>query len=75
MSDDDERAHQARLRKFSGLGYSAIYELWRNHCGIVFSTVTAPISHALHDDRGAGVIEPLILPRGYSHLAPLVGVA
>jgi hypothetical protein len=75
VSDDDERAHRARLRKFSGLGFSVIYGLWRVHGDIVFSTVSAPISHALHDDRGAGVIEPLVLPHAYSHLAPLVGVA
>lgn len=52
-----------------------IYGLWRVHGEIVFSTVSAPISHALHDDRGAGVIEPLVLPHAYSHSAPLVGVA
>lgn len=75
MSDHDERAHRARLRKFSDLGFSVIYGLWRVHGEIVFSTVSAPISHALHDDRGAGVIEPLVLPHAYSHSAPLVGVA
>lgn len=52
-----------------------IYGLWRVHGDMVFSAVSAPISRALHDDRGAGVIEPLVLPHAYSHLAPLVGVA
>ncbi len=74
VPDEDERAHRARLRKFSGIGFSAMFTLWRTHGDIVFKTVSAPVSDALHDDRGAGVIEPLILPHAYSHLAPLVGV-
>ena len=75
VSDADDRAHRARLRRFSGIGFSAVYTLWRAHGEVVFSTVTAPLAHALLDDGGAGVIEPLVLPHAYSHLAPLVGVA
>jgi hypothetical protein len=39
----------------------------------VFPTVAAQVGDALF--REAGVIEPLVLPHAYSHLAPLVGVA
>ena len=37
------------------------------------ATVAAQVGDALF--REAGVIEPLVLPHAYSHLAPLVGVA
>lgn len=73
VPDDDERAHRARLRRFSGIGFSAIYGLWRAHGESVFSTVTGPVGHAVYG--GSGLIEPLVLPHAYSHLAPLVGVA
>ena len=73
MSDDDERAHRARLRRFSGLGFSALYPLWVAKGDDVFPTVAAQVGDALF--REAGVIEPLVLPHAYSHLAPLVGVA
>ena len=39
----------------------------------VFPTVAAQVGDALF--REVGVIEPLVLPHAYSHLAPLVGVA
>ena len=73
VSDDDERAHRARLRRFSGLGFSALYPLWVAKGDDVFPTVAAQVGDALF--REAGVIEPLVLPHAYSHLAPLVGVA
>ena len=73
VSDDDERAHRARLRRFSGLGFSALYPLWVAQGDDVFPTVAARVGDALF--REAGVIEPLVLPHAYSHLAPLVGVA
>jgi hypothetical protein len=73
VSDDDERARRARLRRFSGLGLSALYPLWVAHGDDVFPTIAARVGDALF--REAGVIEPLVLPHAYSHLAPLVGVA
>ena len=73
MSDDDERAHRARLRRFSGLGFSALYPLWVAQGDDVFPSVAARVGDALFCE--AGVIEPLVLPHAYSHLAPLVGVA
>ena len=73
VSDDDERTHRARLRRFSGLGFSALYPLWVAHGDDVFPTVAARVGDALF--REAGVIEPFVLPHAYSHLAPLVGVA
>jgi hypothetical protein len=73
VSDDDERAHRARLRRFSGLGFSALYALWVARGDDMFPTVAAQVGDALF--REAGIIEPLVLPHAYSHLAPLVGVA
>lgn len=73
LLDDDERAYRARLRRFSGVGFSALYTLWLAHGDEVFTRVSAPISHALA--AGDATIEPLVLPHAYSHLAPLVGVA
>ena len=73
VSDDDERAHWARLRRFSGLGCSALYPLWVAKGDDVFPSVAAWVGDALF--REAGVIEPLVLPHAYSRLAPLLGVA
>lgn len=73
ISDDDERAGRARLRRFSGLGFSALYPLWVKYGDDVFPTVAARVGDALF--REAGDIEPLVLPHAYSHLSPLVGVA
>lgn len=72
VSNDDDRAHRARLRRFSGVGFSALYPLWVTKGEDVFATVAAQVGDALF--REAGVIEPLVLPHAYSHLAPLVGV-
>jgi hypothetical protein len=72
-SDDDERAHRARLRRFSGLGFSALYQLWVAQGNDDFPTVAARVGDALF--RETGTIEPLVLPHAYSHLAPLVGLA
>jgi hypothetical protein len=41
VSDDDERAHRAGLRRFSGLGFSALYPLWAAHGDDVFPSVAA----------------------------------
>lgn len=73
LPDSDERARRARLRKFSGLGFSALYTLWAAHGDMVFTDVASHVSAALRSD--AATIQPLILPHAYSHLAPLVGVA
>jgi hypothetical protein len=70
--DDDERRSRAALRQLSGTAFSAIYSLWLIHGEAVFTTLS-PISEAL--DSGAGAIEPQVLSHGYSHLAPLLGVA
>jgi hypothetical protein len=64
---------RARLRRFSGLGFSALYPLWVAKGDDVFPNVAAQVGDALF--REVGVIEPLVLPHAYSHLAPLVGVA
>ena len=50
-----------------------LYPLWVAQGDDVFPTVAARVGDALF--REAGVIEPLVLPHAYSHLAPLVGVA
>ena len=60
LLDDDERAYRARLRRFSGIGFSALYTLWLAHGNEVFTRVSAPISHALA--AGDASIEPLVLP-------------
>ena len=71
--DDEARRSRAALRQLSGTGFSALYKLWLTQGEAVFTTLSPPISEAL--GSGAGVIEHLILPHAYSHLAPLVGVA
>ena len=71
--DDEGRRSRAALRQLSGAGFSALYTLWLAHGEAVFTTLSAAISGALASD--AGVIEPLVLPHAYSHLAPLAGVA
>jgi hypothetical protein len=69
---DDARRSRAALRQLSRTGTSAIYTLWLTQGDAVFTTLS-PISEAL--DSGAAVIEALVLPHAYSHLAPLLGVA
>jgi hypothetical protein len=67
-------AHTARDCDGSPVsGFSALYPLWVAKGDDVFPTVAAQVGDALF--REAGVIEPLVLPHAYSHLAPLVGVA
>jgi hypothetical protein len=70
---DDERARRAELRQFSGAGFSALYTRWLAQGDDVFASVSLPVHLALFSE--IAIIEPLVLPHGYSHLAPLVGVA
>ncbi len=72
VPDNDERARRARLRQFSGIGFSALYPLWLAHGSDVFPNIAARVGDALF--REAATVEPLVLPHAYSHLAPLVGV-
>lgn len=71
--DDEAWRSRAALRQLSGTGFSALYRLWLGQGDAVFTTLSPAISGAL--GSGAGVIEPLVLPHAYSHLAPLVGAA
>ncbi|MGQ0732253.1 MAG: hypothetical protein ACT4QD_01210 [Acidobacteriota bacterium] len=52
VSDDDERAHRARLRRFSGLGFSALYPLWVAKGDDVFPTVAAQVGGVLFREAG-----------------------
>jgi hypothetical protein len=69
---DHERRSSAAIRQFSGTGFSALYTLWLTQGDAIFMTLS-PISDAL--GSGAAVVEALVLPHAYSHLAPLLGVA
>ena len=75
VSDEDERAHRARLRRFSGIGFSGgLHALGRAGRDRVPDRSRARRPCVVRSG-GSGVIEPLVLPHAYSHLAPLVGVA
>ena len=69
-----ERARFEKCRRaFSTDRFTALYRLWRQDGERVPGDgFVAVVGHAV--ESGAGMIEPLVLPHAYSHLAPMVGV-
>ena len=70
---DRSRFERCR-RAFSGDRYAVLYRRWRQageH--VLASASSAVVGKAM--ESGAGKIEPLVLTHGYSHLAPMAGVA
>jgi hypothetical protein len=70
-----ERARFERCRRaFRGDRYAVLYRRLKQDGERVLATASSPVvGQAM--ESGAGTIEPLVLPHGYSHLAALVGVA
>jgi hypothetical protein len=50
------------------------YRCWRHDGERMLATASSPVVGKAMES-GAGKIEPLVLPHGYSHLAPMAGVA
>jgi hypothetical protein len=70
---DRSRFERCR-RAFSGDRCALLYRRWRQageH--VLASASSAVVGKAM--ESGAGKIEPLVLTHGYSHLAPMAGVA
>jgi hypothetical protein len=70
----DRRRFERCERAFATDRYTVLYRRWQRDGERVVTTASSPIvGQAM--ESGAAKIEPLVLPRAYSHLAPLAGVA
>jgi hypothetical protein len=70
-----DRARFGRCREaFSSDRYAVLYRRWRQDGERVLTTASSPVV-ATAMESAAGKVEALVLPRAYSHLAPMAGVA
>lgn len=70
----DAEQFQRAQRAFQSERYPVLYRAWLHDGERALAVASSrTISDAL--DAGVGRIEPLVLPRSYGHLSPLVGVA